>query len=191
MKIIIGLGNIGKEYEKTRHNAGFQIVDLLRKKMGFDEFKEKSKFDAIMTEGIFGKEKIILVKPTTFMNASGKAARKIVDFYNVELENVFVIFDDLDFQVGEMKIRKKGSGGSHNGMKSILASLGNNEFPRIRIGIESRTDKQKSMFEGKDFVLGRFTESEEKIMKKIRERSCEAIIVGIEKGIDEVMNIYN
>ncbi len=125
------------------------------------------------------------------MNLSGKAARKIVDFFDIDLENVFIIFDDLDFQVGEMKIRKKGSAGSHNGMKSILTSLGNNEFPRFRIGIESRTDEQKQMFAGKDFVLGRFTENEEKVIKKTQETTCDAIIVAIEKGINEAMNVYN
>jgi len=191
MKIIIGLGNIGKEYEKTRHNAGFQVIEILKDKLGFDEFQEKKKFNAMISEGMLGNEKIILVKPTTFMNLSGKAARKIVDFFNVSLENVFIIFDDLDFQVGEIKIKKKGSGGSHNGINSILDSLGDNEFPRFRIGIESRTDKQKQMFAGKDFVLGRFTSNEEKIIKKTQEKACEAIIVAIEKGIDEAMNLYN
>lgn len=191
MKIIIGLGNIGRQYEKTRHNAGFQVVDILKEKFGFDEFREKSKFDAFISEGLFGEEKVILVKPTTFMNSSGEAARKIVDFFDVKTENVFIIFDDLDFQVGEMKIRKKGSAGSHNGMKSILTSLGNNEFSRFRIGIESRTDEQKRMFAGKDFVLGRFTKNEEKVIKKTQEKACDAIIVAIEKGINEAMNIYN
>lgn len=191
MKLIVGLGNPGEEYAKTRHNVGFQIVDLLRKKLEFDEFKLKKKFDTQLSEGTLKDEKILLAKPMTFMNLSGRSVQQLSKFYDIKPEDIFVIYDDLDFDVGTMKIRKKGSAGTHNGMISIIQSLGSENFKRFRVGIESRTDEQKGKFSGKDYVLGRFTSQEEKLMQNIRKKCVEAILYAFEHGINEAMNKYN
>jgi len=191
MKLIVGLGNPGEEYAKTRHNAGFQIIDLLQTELQFDEFKLKKKFDAEITTGTFENEKIILAKPITFMNLSGHAVQQIAKFYDISIEDIFVIYDDLDFETGTFKIREKGSGGSHNGMISVIQSLGSEDFKRFRVGIESRTEEQKGKFSGKDYVLSRFTSDEEKVMKGVRKHCVESILYALKTNIIEAMNKYN
>lgn len=191
MKIIVGLGNPGEQYKGTRHNVGFQIIDMVSNALNFDEFQLKKKFDAFITEGNFRNEKIVLVKPVTYMNLSGKAVRKIAKFYKVLLHDLWLIIDDLDFELGNMKIREKGGHGTHKGLTSVIEILGSENFPRFRIGIESRSDKQKGKFKGRDFVLGKFTKSEEKLIEKTKERAKEAIIFALENGIQETMNKYN
>ncbi len=191
MKLIVGLGNPGEKYTKTRHNVGFQIIDLLQKELQFDKFKLKKKFDAEITEGMFEDEKVLLVKPITFMNLSGNAVQKIAKFYDISIEDIFVIYDDLDFETGTFKIREKGSGGSHNGMISVIHSLGSEDFKRFRIGIESRTEKQKDKFAGKDYVLSKFTSEEEKIMANVQKECVKAILYALKTNIHEAMNKYN
>jgi PTH1 family peptidyl-tRNA hydrolase len=191
MKLIVGLGNPGDQYEKTRHNVGFQVVDSLREDLEFDEFKLKKKFDAMISEGTVDGEKVILAKPMTYMNLSGQSVQKNMKFYDISLNDICIIHDDLDFELGTMKIREKGSAGSHNGMKSVIAHLGSEDFARYRIGIESRNEKQKVEFEGKDYVLGKFTSSEKKIMKKVIEKCVLALKEALANGINEAMNKYN
>lgn len=191
MKIIIGLGNPGKEYEKTRHNVGYGVIDKLHELLKFDDFKEKSKFDAFVSEGEFRDEKIILVKPLTYMNLSGKTASAITKFYKVLYHDMWVVYDDLDFELGKFKIKEHGSAGSHNGMDSIISTIGSENFPRIRIGIDSRTEKQRINGKGKNYVLGKFNKKEEKIIFDVIDTAAESIIFALENGIIEAMNKYN
>jgi len=191
MKIIVGLGNPGKEYEKTKHNIGFQVIDLLQKELEFPEFQLKNKFDAEISESELNSEKILLVKPQTFMNLSGKSVQNLANFYNLNPEDIWIIVDDLDFPLGELKIRIKGGPGSHNGLISIFQSINSDKFPRFRIGIETRNPELKAKFAGKDFVLSKFSAPEEKIMSKTRKIACEAIIYALEKGTSAAMNKFN
>lgn len=191
MKIIAGLGNPGKEYEKTRHNIGFQIIDLVREELKFPEFKNKPKFNAEISEGEYNTEKILLVKPMTFMNLSGDSVQKIMNFYHAYPDDLWVIVDDLDFQLGDLKIRAKGGPGTHNGLISVHESINSDKFPRFKVGIESRSAELKGKFAGKDYVLSKFEASEEKIMVKTRKKACEAIIYSLEKGISAAMNKFN
>ena len=133
MFVVAGLGNPGRKYEKTRHNMGFWAVDRLAEK---NDIKiKKIKHKALIGDGIISGEKVLLVKPQTYMNLSGESLREIVDYYNVDLSRLLVIYDDFDIEAGSLRIRKKGSAGSHNGMKSIINQLGSQDFPRIRVGI--------------------------------------------------------
>ena len=150
MKLIVGLGNIGKEYDETRHNAGFMTVDRFAEKHAF-EFN-KQKFDAMIADGIINGERVILAKPTTYMNESGRSVRQIVDFYKLDPEDVLIVHDDMDLATGRLRLRQKGSAGGHNGIKSIIAHLGTEKFKRLRIGIDHPV-KQKVV----DWVLTRFS----------------------------------
>ncbi len=166
MKIIVGLGNPGDKYVGTRHNIGFTFVDLLREKLGFDEFSLKKKLKSYISEGTLDGEKVILVKPDTFMNLSGEALVVVKNFYKVENEDLLVVFDDYDLPVGEVRQREKGGAGTHNGMRSCVQMLGTEEFPRLRIGINAGLD----VSDLSSYVLGRFTEEEQpKIMTALKE----------------------
>lgn len=183
--IIVGLGNPGDKYEKTRHNVGFNVIDLLAKEYSIDVSKLKHK--ALMGEGRVGTEKVILVKPMTYMNLSGESVVDICNYYNVDLENVIVIYDDIDLDVGKIRIRKKGSGGTHNGMRSIIKCLGSNEFPRVRVGIS----KPKNGQDLADFVLSRFAKEDEKSLNESFENAVAAIDCAIRQDLDLAMNRYN
>lgn len=166
MKIIVGLGNIGGKYVKTRHNCGFLVLDQFVKELE-DEgikvvWKEESKFKAIIAKTKYNNEDLLLVKPTTLMNLSGEAVSKIVNFYKEPLENLTVIFDDIDLPLGKIRIRDKGSAGTHNGMKSVIEKLGTENFKRIRIGIESRGELTPKQQDTSSFVLSEFTKKEYK-----------------------------
>lgn len=170
MKIIVGLGNIGKEYEKTRHNAGFYALNIFEKMLNENdihlEWKEDKKLKCAITKFKYKNEEIIFAKPTTLMNLSGLSVVKILSFYKQPLENLVVIYDDIDLPLGEIRIRDKGSAGTHNGMKSIIQELGSSEFKRIRIGIESRGDLSPNIKDLSSFVLSKFSEQEFEILKK-------------------------
>ena len=183
--IIVGLGNPGDKYEKTRHNVGFNVIDLLAKEYSIDVSKLKHK--ALIGEGRVGTEKVILVKPMTYMNLSGESVVDICNYYNVDLENVIVIYDDIDLDVGKIRIRKKGSGGTHNGMRSIIKCLGSNEFPRVRVGIS----KPKNGQDLADFVLSRFAKEDEKSLNESFENAVAAIDCAIRQDLDLAMNRYN
>jgi len=192
MKLIVGLGNIGDKYTKTRHNAGFMAVDFLAEKIASDatttttsntktnvtEWQEEPKFKAFIAETTIGTdgEKTILAKPTTFMNLSGESIAKIMTFYKIPLENLTVIFDDIDLPLGTIRLREKGSAGTHNGMKSIIKLLGTEDFKRIRIGTESRGITSPKEQDTASFVLSNFTKEEEKLLKKAIEEAIAKII---------------
>jgi PTH1 family peptidyl-tRNA hydrolase len=184
MFIIVGLGNPGKKYEKTRHNMGFITIDLLAEKLGITV--NKLKFKALMGEGFLGTERVLLMKPQTYMNLSGQSVREIVDFYKIPTENLILIYDDIDVERGLIRIRKKGSAGTHNGMRSVVPAVGSEDFPRIRIGIGG--DRKLHI---RDYVTGGFGKEEKEPLMKAAQRAAEAAICLIEDGIDLAMNRYN
>ena len=164
MKVICGLGNPGGEYVGTRHNAGFVFLDEWAEKNGFPDWKEKS--GALISEKGSGDEKVILVKPQNFMNKSGGPLAAILNFYKVDLADLVVVFDDVDLPLGEVRYRKEGGAGTHNGMKSVIAQLGGGDFPRLRLGVESRGESAPEQMDISDFVLSRFKKEEMEVFEK-------------------------
>lgn len=185
MYIIAGLGNPSKEYERTRHNVGFDALDVLADKVGTTI--EEKKFKGLYGRGIIGGEKVLLLKPQTFMNLSGESIRAATDFYKVEPDHIIVIYDDISLDVGQLRIRKKGSAGGHNGIKNIIAHLGTQEFPRIKVGVG---DKPKKM-DLADYVLSRFSKEDRALMEDAFKEAAQAVEVMITDGADAAMNRFN
>ena len=184
MYVIAGLGNPGRQYEKTRHNMGFLVVDEFAAAHGIDVRRIKHK--ALIGEGRIAGEKILLVKPQTYMNLSGESLREVMAYYDVPMENLIVVYDDMDLETGTLRIRKKGSSGSHNGMKSVIYQLQSDEFPRIRIGIGSTSGD-----EWKDYVTGQVTEKEAGILAETIRNAAAALECILTDGIDIAMNRLN
>ena len=184
MYVIAGLGNPGRQYEKTRHIMGFLVADEFAAAHDIDVRRIKHK--ALVGEGRVAGEKVIVVKPQTYMNLSGESLREVVNYYDVPLENLIVIYDDMDLETGALRIRKKGSSGSHNGMKSVIYQLQSDEFPRIRIGIGS-----PSADDWKDYVTGQVTDKEAEILVDTIKAAAEALECIITDGIDIAMNRFN
>ncbi len=184
MYVIAGLGNPGRQYEKTRHNMGFLVVDEFAAAHGIDVRRIKHK--ALIGEGRIAGEKILLVKPQTYMNLSGESLREVMSYYDVPMENLIVVYDDMDLETGTLRIRKKGSSGSHNGMKSVIYQLQSDEFPRIRIGIGSTSGD-----EWKDYVTGQVTEKEAGILAETIRNAAAALECILTDGIDIAMNRFN
>ena len=185
MYIIIGLGNPTSQYQATRHNIGFDVITRIS-----DDYRiplDFKKHKAICGKGMIDGEKVILAQPQTFMNLSGESVRELVDFYKVPSENIIVIYDDISLEVGQLRLRKKGSAGGHNGIKSIIAHLGTEEFPRIKVGVG---DKPKG-WDLADHVLSRFNEDERPIIRQAIEKSSEAVKTILIEGMEPAMNIYN
>lgn len=171
MKIIVGLGNIGLKYEKNRHNTGFKFLDFLKENIEKDgpiktNWEENKNLKALIVKILYGKETLMLVKPTTFMNLSGQSVSKILHFFKEDIKNLTIVYDDIDLPLGKIRIREKGSAGTHNGMKSILQELGTENFKRIRIGIESRGITAPKQEDINSFVLSDFKKEELKILEK-------------------------
>lgn len=183
--IIAGLGNPGKEYEKTRHNIGFSTIDKISEKLSIN--MNKIKFKGLCGEGRVGQNRLILLKPQTFMNNSGESIRMCLDFYKVPSEKLLIIVDDIDIEFGQLKIKKSGSAGTHNGLKSIISHISTKDFPRIKVGIGYKIDEEDLA----DFVLSRFTPKEVSHIEKAIEAAADAAIYIIENGIDSAMNTYN
>jgi PTH1 family peptidyl-tRNA hydrolase len=183
MYVIAGLGNPGKEYASSRHNAGYMAVEYLAGKLNTK--LNKLKFNSVYGDTSINGEKVMLVKPVTYMNKSGIAISEIVKFYKISTSNLIVIYDDIDIPLGALRIRPSGSAGTHNGMKSIVDSIGS-EFPRIRIGIGRNEEMDLA-----DFVLQKFSRNEKDIVTPIIERAAEAAVEIIENGIDSAMQKFN
>ncbi len=183
MYLIVGLGNPEEDYSNTRHNMGFDTINKIAKEYNIEV--NKKKFKGLYGTGFIEEEKVILLKPQTFMNLSGESIKEVVDFYKIENDNIIIIYDDMDIELGTIKIRKKGNAGSHNGMKSVIKYLGI-EFPRIRIGIGKP--------ENEDFiryVIGSIPEEEKEILEKSTTTAKDAVVEIIKQGIDNAMNKFN
>lgn len=185
MIIIAGLGNPGSRYAATRHNVGFDVIDRLAEASGIKV--NKLKFKALTGEGFIGSEKVLLLKPSTFMNNSGQSIREAVDFYKVPIQNLLVIVDDIDIEFATVRIKKKGSSGSHNGLKSIIYHLQDDKFPRMKIGI----GKKPGSYDLADFVLSKFSSEERKQIDKAIELAAQAAKEYATDGIDKAMNEFN
>ena len=185
MYIIAGLGNPTREYEKTRHNVGFEVIDVLADRLGTTV--EEKKFKGCYGRGIIGGQKGLLLKPQTFMNLSGESVRAAADFYKVDPEHIIIVYDDISLDVGQLRIRKKGSAGGHNGIKNIIAHLGTQEFPRIKVGVG---DKPKKM-DLADYVLSRFSKEDSAVMEDAFREAAGAVEMMIIQGADAAMNQFN
>ena len=185
MYLIVGLGNPEEEYSKTRHNMGFNTINKIARKYGIEV--NKSKYEGLYDTTIIEGKKAILLKPQTYMNLSGNCVQEFANFYKIEPENIIVIYDDMDIEPGQIKIRKKGSAGGHNGMKSIIQMLGTEEFTRIRIGI----GRPKHNGDEINYVIGAIPEEEIPKLKEGTEKAKDAIIEILKNGIDSAMNKFN
>ena len=185
MKIIAGLGNPGTQYVATRHNIGFEVIERLAYETGIR--LDKKKHRAILGQGQIGGEKVILLQPQTYMNLSGESIRLTMDFYSLTPQDVVVVYDEISIDLGQLRIREKGSAGGHNGMKNIIAHLGTQEFVRFRVGVGPQIPGMDSA----DFVLKRMSKDEMKIVADMALRAAEAITAYMEQGIAYAMNHYN
>lgn len=185
MYLIVGLGNPDAEYDNTRHNMGFNAINGISKKYNIK--LKKNKFQGLFEIGEIEGQKVILVKPQTYMNLSGNCVKEIVDFYKIEKENIIIIYDDMDIEPGKIKIRKKGSSGGHNGIKSIIQMLGTDQFSRIRIGI----GKPKHKGDEINYVIGPIPNEEKKLLMQGVEKAEKALIEILKNGIDIAMNKFN
>ncbi|MHC1685519.1 MAG: aminoacyl-tRNA hydrolase [Clostridiaceae bacterium] len=183
MYLIVGLGNIGKQYEHTRHNVGFDVIDVLAKEYNISVNREK--FKGEYGEGFVKDSKVILLKPSTYMNLSGESIIQYVNFYKIPKENIIVIYDDISLEVGRLRIRDKGSAGGHNGIKSIISHLSSDVFPRVKVGVGGPKNDLVS------HVLGRFNSDEAKIMEKVFDVCSEAVAYIIKDSVVEAMNKFN
>jgi PTH1 family peptidyl-tRNA hydrolase len=196
--MIVGLGNPGREYMLTRHNIGFEVIDRLAGRVGWTfgagEFDRvaKAKFDGLAMDGVMplsggGSEKVMLLKPTTYMNLSGRAVQAAMAFYQLSPGDVLVVLDDLALPCGKVRLRAGGSSGGHNGLKDIERALGTSNYPRLRLGVDAPPPRVP----GKDYVLGRFSEEQRKAIDPAIDRAADATLTWIESGIQTAMNRFN
>ena len=183
MFLIVGLGNPGIQYENTRHKIGFKVIDNIAKEYNIEINRQK--FNCVYGEGFINGEKVILLKPTTYMNLSGESIREVVDFYKLTCEDIVVIYDDISLDVGRLRIREKGSAGGHNGIKSIIAHLGTDVFPRIKVGVgQPNVDLV-------NYVLGKFTDEEMEVLSESIDASTKAVSEIIKDDVNKAMNKFN
>ncbi len=184
MRVVVGLGNPGRQYQGTRHNVGFEVIDGLAQSPNAGRFQ--SRFQAQVAELQEGSEKVLLVKPETFMNLSGRSVRQVVDFYQLELSQLLVVCDDVNLPLGRLRVRAKGTHGGHNGLRDIQNHLGTTEYSRLRIGVGAAEPGQMV-----DHVLGRFRPSEKPIIEDALIRCLQAVMVWVHQGIEVCMNRFN
>lgn len=183
MFLVVGLGNPGSQYEDTRHNIGFKVIDNIAKEYNIQINRQK--FKGIYGEGFINGEKVILLKPTTYMNLSGESIREVVDFYKLTNEDLVVIYDDISLDVGRLRLREKGSAGGHNGIKSIISHLGTDVFPRIKVGVgQPNVDLV-------NYVLGKFTAKEMEVLSESIDASTKAVSEIIKDDVKSAMNKFN
>ena len=183
--LVTGLGNYGEEYQRTRHNAGFDVLDILSLRYSFTI--SKAKCFALVGEWLFEGKKILCVKPQTYMNRSGESVLRLMDYYDIPLERLLVICDDVDLPVGRIRIRAKGSAGTHNGLKSVIYHLQSEEFARVRIGIGSPPPEMDMA----DYVLGHYTKEEQELMFKVFNTAADAVSGFFSRGIRSVQRGFN
>ena len=184
MYLIAGLGNPDKKYEETRHNAGFKAIEALAAKLGADISDKR--FKGLTGTAVYNRAKLLLLKPLTYMNLSGEAVAEAANFYKIDPSHIIILFDDVNFTCGRMRVRGSGSAGGHNGMKNIILQLGTDAFPRVRIGVGDKG--QRDMI---SHVLGRFEADDRKLMDEVYKTAAEAALDIIDKGVPDAMNKYN
>lgn len=184
--LIVGLGNPGKEYANTKHNCGFRAIDLIAEKLNCKI--DKAKFQGLYGQATFSGTKLYLLKPQTYMNLSGRSVLQISAYFNVPPQKIIVLFDDISLEPGRLRLRSDGSAGGHNGIKSIIAELGSQDFPRVKIGVGGKPHKDADLA---DWVLSGFTSAEEKLMAVSLNNAADAALCIIEKGLAEAANRYN
>ncbi len=184
--LIVGLGNPGKEYERTRHNAGWRAIDLLAEKLGCKI--DKAKFQGLYTQTKYAGGKLFLLKPLTYMNLSGRSVLQLSAYFHVPPQRIIVLFDDISLEPGRLRIRSDGSAGGHNGIKSIICELGSMEFSRVKIGVGAKAHAEQDLA---DFVLSPLGQAEEKALVSALERAADAALCIIDKGVPEAANRYN
>ena len=184
MKLIVGLGNPGKEYEKTRHNAGFMVIDNFAKEKNVEITKKK--YDGLYAELNINDEKVILLKPQTYMNLSGESVQKYVNFYKINKEDILVINDDLDLNVGKLRLKRGGQSAGHNGLKNIALNLNTDNFKRLKIGISNN-----KMIDTKDYVLGKFSKEELEVLDKVVKESSNILEDFVTLNFEKMMSKYN
>ena len=182
--LYVGLGNPGRQYSKTRHNVGFNVLNTFAKEVNL-EFDQK-KFKAVYGKVKLNDVEVYAVKPETYMNLSGEAVREIANYYKIETEAIIVIHDDIDLPLGKLRLRRNGSGGGHNGMKNIINNMNTSEIKRIRVGVDNN-----KLIDQKDYVLGKFNKDEEKVMKDAYIKASQALIDLTTLTFDQLMNKYN
>ena len=180
--IVAGLGNPGKQYELSRHNAGFLCLDILSNRLGFRT--DRIKFNALTADVMISGKRCLVMRPQTYMNLSGDAVKAAADFYKIPSDRVIIVYDDIDLPVGALRIRRKGSAGGHNGIKSIIAQLGSDEFPRLKIGVGAKPDPDYDL---KDYVLGTFSKADQEILKTTMAKACDGIEMIVSGDIDGAM----
>lgn len=186
MFLMVGLGNPTKQYEKTRHNIGFDVMDALADKYNISI--SENKYKALCGKGVIEGMKVVLAKPQTYMNLSGESVAELVNYYKLDPESeLIVVFDDISLEPGNIRIRKKGSAGGHNGIKNIIANLGSSVFPRIKVGVG---EKPKG-YDLADYVLGKFSKEDRVLMEEGYDLACEASALIMQGAIDQAMNEYN
>ena len=184
--LIVGLGNPGREYERTRHNAGFRAVDLLADKLGCKI--DRLKYQGLYCQTTYGGRKLFLLKPQTYMNLSGRSVLQLSAYFNIPPQRIIVLFDDISLPPGRLRIRGDGSAGGHNGIKSIIAEVGSQDFPRVKIGVGGKAHPDQDLA---DHVLSGFSPKEEKDLVSALERSVDAALMIMDKGVAEAANRYN
>ncbi|HLI06530.1 MAG TPA: aminoacyl-tRNA hydrolase [Ktedonobacteraceae bacterium] len=186
MRLVVGLGNPGPQYEHTRHNVGFRVVDRLARKKGWRWNEQRSR--AMLASGMIGNEKVVLAKPLTYMNLSGQSVGELVRWYKISPEDILVVYDELDLPLGTIRLRPKGSAGGHNGVESIIAHLHTNEFPRLRVGIGRPTD---SRMDTVNYVLSTPPGDDRILLDTAEDRAVEAVELVIQEGVGTAMNQVN
>ncbi len=184
--LIVGLGNPGKEYERTRHNAGWRAIDRLADKLGCKI--DKGKFQGLYGQANYGGQKLYLLKPQTFMNLSGRSVVQLSAYFNIPPQRIIVLFDDISLEPGRLRVRADGSAGGHNGIKSIIAEIGSQDFPRVKIGVGGKAHPDQNLA---DHVLSTFSATEEKALTSALERAADAALCIIDHGIPETANRFN
>lgn len=191
MILVVGLGNPGKKFEKTRHNVGFLVIDGFQEKNNFSVFKLSKKSLAEISEGSLDDEKVILAKPQTFMNNSGRAVKLLTRTYKLNAKSLFIVHDDIDLPLGKIRISASRSSAGHKGVESIIRELKTKGFVRFRVGIQLATNDKKQETRSEKFVLQKFNRKEEKILKEVIEKTVEAIEMAMEEGVEKAMAKYN
>lgn len=184
--LIVGLGNPGKQYERTRHNAGFRAIDALANELGCKI--DKGKFQGLYGQATYGSKKLYLLKPQTFMNLSGRSVLQLSAYYSIPPQRIIVLFDDISLEPGRLRVRADGSAGGHNGIKSIIQELGSQDFPRVKIGVGAKPHDEQDLA---DWVLSSFSASEDKALSSALEQAAGAALSIVDRGVPETANRYN